>query len=165
MKALTKEKAEGNLIIAQQVNETKKLTSAVNAMSKKMDGFTEMMGTFLLVITQQMAAEDNTAEAHNLLTSVRKMSGITDGVWDDERANVADLETRRDPYPHDKTPLDSIKDGRVVKALDLSSNGQMSVWVWTPLLMFYSKLYSNTPVLHNAVGISLNTFCNGVEMY
>ena len=38
------------------------------------------------------------------------MSGITDGVWDDEKAKVAVLDTRRDPYPHDKTPLDSIKE-------------------------------------------------------
>ena len=27
-------------------------------------------------------------------------------------------------------------DGRVVKALDLSSNGQMSAWVRTPLVLF-----------------------------
>ena len=71
VKPLTKERAEGNRNTAQQVNETKKLTSAVNLMSKKMDGFTEMIGTFLLVITQQTATEGNMAEAHNLLTSVR----------------------------------------------------------------------------------------------
>ena len=87
VKTLTKERAEGNRNTAQQVNETKKLTSAVNSMSKKMDGFTEMIGTFLLFITQQTATEDNTAEAHNLLCAV--MSGITDGVWDDEEAKVA----------------------------------------------------------------------------
>ena len=37
-------------------------------------------------------------------------------------------------------------DGRVVKALDLSSNGQMSAWVRTPLVLLV--FLKNISILH-----------------
>ena len=48
---------------------------------------------------------------------------------------MTDGETRRPRFDQKLIErLSSSQDGRVVKALDLNSNGQMSAWVRTPLL-------------------------------
>ena len=47
------------------------------------------------------------------------------------------------------------QDGRVVKALDLSSNGQMSAWVRTPLLV--KILWRDIKTQLNMSPISIDT--------
>ena len=49
------------------------------------------------------------------------------------------------------------QDGRVVKALDLSSNGRMSAWVRTPLLVgeLFLDALSITLLFAQYVGITL----------
>ena len=49
-------------------------------------------------------------------------------------------------------PRSNRKDGRVVKALDLSSNGRMSAWVRTPLLT-RRRVITSTSRLHSVVAI------------
>ena len=49
-------------------------------------------------------------------------------------------------------PRSNRQDGRVVKALDLSSNGRMSAWVRTPLLT-RRRVITSTSRLHSVVAI------------
>ena len=45
--------------------------------------------------------------------------------------------------PHYFSYIKFHQDGRVVKALDLSSNGRMSAWVRTPLLVIFRPSYKS----------------------
>ena len=50
---------------------------------------------------------------------------------------MTDGETRRPRFDQKLIErLSSSQDGRVVKALDLNSNGHVSAWVRTPLLVY-----------------------------
>ena len=103
---LARQRIESNRTLAQQNALTNQLTASVNGLRQEIGGLTGMMGTFLLVLTQQGSIGETPLETQAILRSVRKMAGITDGVFDDERARISTLEDRRDPYPHYKTLLD-----------------------------------------------------------
>ena len=87
----------------QHMEDTRHLTTSVDALTKEIKGQNEIMTTFLLVLTS-WTKPDRAIAPH--AETLKKMCGVPDGVWDDENDKVETGEDRRDPYPHFKTPLD-----------------------------------------------------------
>ena len=103
MQTRTNERARQERQWTQHMEDTRRLTTSVDALTKEIKGHNEIMTTFLLVLTSR-TMPDGAIVPH--AETLKKMCGVTDGVWDDENDKVETGEDRRDPYPHFKTPLD-----------------------------------------------------------
>ena len=103
MQTRATERAKQERQWTQHMEDTRRLTTSVDALTKEIKGHNEIMTTFLLVLTSR-TMPDQAIAPHT--ETLKKMCGVTDGVWDDENDKVETGEDRRDPYPHFKTPLD-----------------------------------------------------------